>query len=476
MPRFVKDIVRAGRYKIGDRFEEVTPERLQKWARNFSKQREAGLSIPAPCFHEKTKSIPAFIGSDREGFLKKSTDNLGFWESLYYDPDAKALRGVIDAPGDVNDPNTPAGKIGQTIRETSIYVAKQWQDGSGRVWDDEPVMHIACVTHPVEGGQSNFQPASEDGLAIAMSFYSEEESDKEEQGEPAPQKPEANGSAKKKSFGSNKPEEVHGSEPLEVEPNAANSIASLLPLLEKHAGVKLPTDTSDDNFVERLMVALTQLSANDEDEVDGGSVFQPPKEAGAKTAPFIMSFTTDQQKAIVAAKVVNPATGKPFTLEEIASATAPAQATITDDVLMSSPTVGRLLKTTDGLMKTLTKTTADGFKVRIEALKRKLGPKAVEHLVPMVEGLEMSFGSDGQPNKPQVALLLESLEEAAKHIASSSLSANFDAAVAMSSPAGTVVVDTLPHPENDPSKSQAQMSDEQQTAIFNRLKRTGVLS
>ena len=456
MAQFLKDIVRVGKYHVpdgkgGTREVVLTPERLQKWATNFGKQQEAGLRVPAPGHHDFEKAIPVRLGTD--GTLKSSTDNLGFWDALWYDPEAQTLRGVVSASGDPNDPKTPAGMIGKSVRETSIYVNPKWKDGVGTEWD-EAVMHIACVTHPIQPGQPNFQQV-EDGLAVCMSFRNDAATD--------PSKP-------------SDPNKVLGSEdPTNVTSASNASISEVVQLLRDVAQIALPQDTTTDNIVERLLIALQQKSLTDEDGEGEGSTNEPPEGAQLRNAPFVMANLTQKQLDILT-KTVNPETGKPFTREELVTPAAPPE-----DVVMSHPKVKALEASTSILLTTITDQAKDNLRKRVSGLVQsgRAGKEYVEkHILPLVEGLVMSFGADNKPLKQPADLLVEALEALPVAVSTPApATPDYHAFLAMSHgglPTGAREVSGLPHPEsNEPATN---MTAEQMNGVFARLKAANLLS
>lgn len=454
MPKFVKDIVTAGKYvlpdgKGGSREIAITTERLQKWAENFEKQRNSGLHIPAPALHDFEKGIPVRMGQD--GTLRSSADNLGFWDYVWVDPETKTLKGVLDAPGSFDDPNTPAGKVGKTIRETSIYVAPKWKDGSGTEWD-EAVMHIACVTHPIEKSQANFQPA-DDGLAIAMSFKQADSSNAPSpSGEPVD------------------PNKVLGSKSTEYATSVDNGrIAEVITLLRDVAKISLPENTTQDNIVERLLIALSQKAIENEEEDEGG-VSQPPEGAQLRNAPFVMSFSQKQIEALL--KVQNPETGKPFTTAELKAVGEPAA-----DVVMSHPKVKELEKSSLILLNTVTEQAKANYRSRAAALVasgRANKAYVDSKILPMVEAVVMSFGEDGKPAVQPIDTVLDALE-AAPAIAAPPSVPNYADFLAMSH-GGYQVHGALPHPVEDPGNGDAPITADAATAVFSRLKQAGLLA
>src|SRR5690606_30074180 len=122
---------------------------------------QSGLRIPAPFQHLK-EAIPT------ETVEADAYNNGGYWEKFELSVvDGKnVLVGVIDTPGDVNDPNTPAGKFTSTAKEVSVCVKDQWTDGVGREWGP-CILHCAGVLHPVVPGQEGFS-ILDDSIALSI--------------------------------------------------------------------------------------------------------------------------------------------------------------------------------------------------------------------------------------------------------------------------------------------------------------------
>ena len=466
--RFIKDIVSVGKYHIPNGTDkpqehEVSLDRLRKWANTFNSMRDSGIRIPCP-FNHDINAVPVQLGLD--GTLPSSQENAGFWDALWVDEDQGRLMGVLDAPGNVDDASTPAGKISKTVRETSVYVRpKGWTDGSGRDWE-EPILHIAAVTHPIQPNQDNFQPLVED-IAIAMSFHQPESKGKKvpkgkaalpisgEEDDTDPTTP-------------SDPDKVLGSESPDVT-SMGNTVGDVVQMLREVAKIGLPEDTNEQNFIERLRIALTQKSISEEEEGGEGSVYQPPEGAALRNAPFVMAFTQQQIDAIVTAKVNNPATGKPFSAGDLQSA-----GTVDAEVVMSHPKFVELTKSTNTLLNTITEQAKNAYKGRIETLVKtgRAGKAYADStLNPMVDTLAMSFGSDGKPVAQPLDIVLNTLE-ALQPIAQPT----YDPVLAMSHgfPTGGTVHDSLPY--GQAGEGDAPLSADAMAAVFGRLQAAGVLS
>ena len=394
----------------GTKVLKLTPERLKKWAGTFQQMKSAGINVPAPWRHQK-EMTPVVMGHEGEGAVADAAQNAGFWTEMKYDPRAKALVGVVEVPGDRNDPNTPAGKMGTLVKETSIFTAPSWTDGRGRKWEDA-IMHVGCVTYPIEPGQDNFELV-EGEQVICMSFQEKPKKKPEEapgggtETDPAgetevldPESGTVSGDPEDVDKGLAEPESV---------PVGGGEIGNVIGMLES-AGIVLPSSTTPNNFLAYLEIALGQFLAcneGEEEEMDG-TYNTPPEGAKEKNAPVIMSFSDPQIKAILASKAVNPDTNKPFTEDELRGAVAPK---IDDNVIMSHPLVTKLANTVDSVTSVLNEQARSGYRQRAGRL---VNAKVIAALGPTGILINISRGS-----VVDQAALVRALEE--KKIAAAGL-------------------------------------------------------
>tara|TARA_R100000406_G_scaffold11504_2_gene7435 strand:- start:32327 stop:33613 length:1287 start_codon:yes stop_codon:yes gene_type:complete len=360
--RFKKPIVTTGVYTIpGDvpRKVKINQERLAHWKAQFDKMKEAGVSVPAPWNHSK-EALPMSVGND--GTLPRSDINAGWWDKLWVEDGT--LWGELDVPQSAD-----AVKIGTNVKETSIYVRPDFEDGSGNKWQDS-LMHIALVTHPIENGQGNFTPVGdESGLAISMSHLTEPL----EMASPE------------------KAEEQVSSNPVGVSPDRENSQNGVPALLEalRAVMIDLPEDTNDTNFMERLLVALRQKKASEHPE--DKSVSKPPEGAKEQPAPVAMS----QENA-----------------KEIEASSDDKQL---EEVVMSHPKFQAAQKTVNFLMGHIGNQHKEQLASRRDSLiaEGKITEEyAAQHLNPSIDGFQMSFGEDGSVSECAAAQIMDALEAA----------------------------------------------------------------
>lgn len=388
MPRFKKKIVSPGLYRIKNpitneiREELVTPERIQHWANEGRRYLQNGNRLPGPWTHiDPQTGAPIIVSAN--GVLPRSDLNGGFWDRLYteFDPvDGLSLIGEIEGDGDLNDANTPAGKIGRTVKETSIFALPEWTDGKGNTYRDVP-LHIALVTHPIQPGQTNFESLPTGSLAIAMSnlVYPLKMANPPSsiQGSTDPPSPYS-------SQGNNRPGQTGqgGGDPNS--PTSAASGADINQVLAalRQCGIDLPDDTNPMNFFERLLVAARQKAVSEGSA--GGDLYNQPE--GAMT----------QQPAPVA-MATNPAPVFDFSK-------------ITQEVLMSHPVVKSLVESNNQLQELVLSSARAALQTRIAKLlsEGRITEKyATEVLKPLIDGFAMS-----QIGKSPVEAVLTALEAA----------------------------------------------------------------
>lgn len=372
MARFKKKIVSAGVYRLPDgSLVTITPERLAHWVSEFNRYRKNGNRLPAPWTHIDPQTGKPVVMSP---YLERSDINAGFWENLWVEDDPRygtTLVGELEVPGDPDNPETPAGKVGTVVKETSVYVVPSFRDGKDNTYTDIP-LHIALVTHPVQPGQENFQPAiAMSNLAYVVMSAAPPGAERTPSANPTPSASPAPGAL------NNTP--LHASNP---------SIAVVLERL-RACGIVLPDDTTLENFLERLLVALAQKAASENPD---STVLKPPEGAVTKEpAPVAMSITPE------------------------------SFASISREVFMSHPVAKELFETNQRLLAVLENQTRESRRARIDALVksgRVTKETAEQKLYPLLEGLKMSFDEKGSPVPTVLDTILDVLESSLKPAAS----------------------------------------------------------
>lgn len=300
--RFEKVVLTPGKYQVAYQGstrveEEFTAERLAKIAETAEKMRTNGLRIPIPFRHfDKDSHTPTPVtlsptGQEIDPITGKQIQwdasiNAGFAESLYQNEDG-ALVAVLESFGDENDSNTPAGKIGTTCQETSIGLAKKYVDGKGNVYEDAPI-HIAACIKAVEPGQSNFVLLEgEDVSKVSGDLSIVSMSSQLLMALPASSTNETSGSGDRPISSDSGQEDA--------ESNLTCDVPSLLNLLRKlESPIDLPADTTIENLVERLCIAVNQKCCDEESEEEiepgeGNATPKPPQNSQEKQGTITMT-------------------------------------------------------------------------------------------------------------------------------------------------------------------------------------------
>ena len=391
MPKFEKTILTEGKFRQWNeatkKYEivHVTPERLRKLSDNFQKQQSKGMKIPGPWKHDFNVTA---LTTGESGLLEDATVNAGFWDSLVattLDNGKMALVGTIDAPGDPNDPNTPAGKIGTLVKDTSIYTRKDLPITSGVDKEElleEGIMHIALVTHPIELNQENFKLQDSNDIHLVMSNMVEESEQDE-------------------------------SEEESVSDNS--SLSQLVIDLKDVCKLYLPTNTTIDNLIENLSIAVNQYKLLNSDSTN-----QNPDTF--EVEPLLMSHLDPTQvDALIASKIVNPKTGKPYAKEDFSSKPLESQQDVKTQLVMSAMANSMQNERRKAYRTRIGQLVASGRTTQAFA-ESNLYPKADSYVLqfendqivePMVESLIMSLESVPAPvkNESEQPLVMSHTEE-----------------------------------------------------------------
>lgn len=383
MPKFDKVILKEGKYrqwneaKKAYEFVDVTPERIKKLVDTFQKMKSKGIRVPGPWKHDF--NITAFTTGDN-GLLASSTDNAGFWEDLAskVTEDGKlGLVGTIDAPGDAQDINTPAGKIGTLVRDTSIYTRKNVPitDGNDEVLE-EAIMHIALVTHPIELNQQNFQLKDEQDACLVMSQMVEE--------------PGEQGTSDTKS--------------------SPAILSQLINDLRDACKLYLPANTNIDNLVENLSIAVNQYKLLQSDPESDSETLE--------TEPLVMSHLDQTQiDALINGKIVNPKTNKPYSKEDFSSSPLQENKGQPDQ---------KMMLVMSAMQNSMQNDRRKAYRSRIDSLVesgRTTKSFADSNLYPMADNYNLEF-KDDQVVTPPVETLLMSLESMPAPVSSQSHESN----------------------------------------------------
>lgn len=275
MALFRKVIVRPGTYSVrtatGRRIVPITRDYIKELYDTNSKILESGMNIPAPYAHKDGDNIVPSILTDGEVDAetkekkKWSSDiNAGFWKRFEIGKNGEFV-GYVEVPGDESDLSTPAGKLGKTIKETSVLVEPEWTDGLNRKWK-KALRHVALVTNPVEPGQSNFEAVgSETSLAMSFSMADEIGGPPPSPGKKKEEESSEDKSSQTTQEGVGDEGKTEEDETKELDSTGEARIGEIVSLFKEKLGIEMPSDTTCDNFYDRLR---TVLIAREIDEMD----------------------------------------------------------------------------------------------------------------------------------------------------------------------------------------------------------------
>lgn len=239
---------------------------LHKVATVSNKMLEAGLRIPAPFDHNKNAK-PRTEQQEKDISInspESSFNNAGYWRNFWVAPNEKGvptLFGQLDAVGDPTDPKTPAYKVSNANEEVSVSITDNFEDGLGRTWTDG-ILHVAFVHHAVVPDQ----PPIDKSTIVNMSMIEE---------------------------GSNN-----------------ESLIEELKTVLRKVKINLPSSTNISTFLRDLLVAANQVPDSANDTLEPVPVYM-------SIGDNDMALTEAQAKALVSSNTPNPATGKPFTMEDL---------------------------------------------------------------------------------------------------------------------------------------------------------------
>ncbi len=400
--KFVKEILSEGPYLVstpsGPKEKQITAEDIRNYAETGAAMLKAGIKIPAPWMHVIDGKMPLPLSAEGVTELDP-TKNAGFWDSLYFelnDEGTLSLFGIVDAPGTTEQPESPAWKVSRTVKDTSIATFPNFVDGKGKNWGPYAIAHIALPVDPVEPGQSNFipLPGNFEGMVMSRKIMT---------------------------------------------PN----VSQLLTLLADR-GIALPTDTTSDNFMDRLMVALMN---------NGGSksgLTTKPSNGKVESYPIMMSLTKPQVDAILSSNVKNPTTGQPFTAEDFQDVPSAKEKELSESIVMMSQHVDSIYKAQ--------------YRARIDTLIATGccdQAYADKYLNPLAESIQMSF-TKGQINSTPLDTLLAALEALPPKVPGKQVPPTTPLSMSRT-PSGASTVDN-PLLKNGPS-----VTDERANEIINQM-------
>ena len=251
---------------------KVPVSRTKHWANTFNSLRAKGRKFPAPWKHNGSGPMDETSGTDilldepyhngegKSGRLSK--ENGGFWEKMWTDK-AGNLWGQLDVPR-----KDDADKVGTVVTEVSPYIKKNFIDGKEEY--EDCIMHVALVNHPVIPNQENFEPET-----IAASIPLSDDDDQYVSLSWATLSEELDDVTGPRTTGVNN---------LQSATNV--SVAQVMQLLTKmDPPVILPDDTGEENFLERLSIALLQHGEKGDDPT-----VNKPEGSSEEPSPIALSI------------------------------------------------------------------------------------------------------------------------------------------------------------------------------------------
>lgn len=298
--RYVKFGPAPRTFQINGEQKELSEAKLRQMVDNTKKLMSKGAKIPAPFAHKDEKGrIPSPVNIVNESLIDIETGEPINWRSdlnggflhdirygFYTDPDTgEQMEGVIteiDVFGDSDDPNTPAGKVGKTIQETSFGFEEDMIDSENELYEGYTPLHVAMVVNPVEEKQPNFALAmnkgSEKVIMMATDYPNQ-----------TGKGPTSTGSVSASSDDPSKTEVIA--------PRGDDELAEAIALLQS-SSIDMPDDTDRDNFIKVLILLLRQRQADVLGKNSGEndkSLTEKPEGGTAPTSPVAMSKTSDKE-------------------------------------------------------------------------------------------------------------------------------------------------------------------------------------
>lgn len=322
---FSKAILKIGTYHSPDGTVEVTPDRLRHWEQETKRLQTVGYAIPSHFDHANEIELLEPIAMDvlQRGRNRSAQATVGRLKDFKVAPDGQSAEIILE---------TLTDGARDAVASNAVYVSPvifpEWKDGAGNVYRDV-ITSFDLVDHPVDYSQSSFVPAVRMGLSRPYLFTGIRMSVQtlKSRGLKA-RKERLNGTLlrlgldtepKKKPYdpdgdgdddsspetdtdndgGSGMPE----GEMQDQGEEGYDKLDQVLDLLHEF-GVTLPDDTSDDELVKHLRVALTALLRNKDegmaDTANPDPTQDPTAQSPQAVAPMIatMSLTGPARQAV----------------------------------------------------------------------------------------------------------------------------------------------------------------------------------
>lgn len=359
MAKFTKTALKVGTYRSPDGEVNVTTERLRHWQEQFKRMKAANQVVPIDWDHAEEASAlqPMSLKDWRK--KRSSQDTVGLLDDFALSSDGKSAIVTLD----VRDP-----KAIQRANENAVYISPvlfpSWADGAGNDYQDV-ITHVDFVNHPVDHSQSEFTPAepgviacairmalskpyrlsettmaektielepyhgfirmgsddpadgffTKNGKTIPITVGGEDYLDDDHKAASPSKKWKGRGSKSRKGRkGKGKKMSLvlrmsEDTEPMEADvigEDDTDMVDEVLDLLEEN-GVVLPEDTTDENLVSTLRVALTAVNGKNiedpddepEDEGEPMEVQEPSISTMSLTASKALAYAEQQHQSSV---------------------------------------------------------------------------------------------------------------------------------------------------------------------------------
>lgn len=249
MATFEKDVLRVGTVRKNGRRYDFDSDRLQRYARSVNELASEGLKIPLVMEHSDPNDT-----SGKEGPREKAAK--GVKNGAGWITGARIDGGVLKLKMDVTDKDVAKKLQDKSIKFVSPDLRSKWTSPvSGKVYED--VIYNAALTHhPVGAEQGEFVQFSEGVLQLSLADYTqlaEDEDETESEGSSETPDTEAPPDPADNTDNPDMPEESGPSE-------SEQKLKLCLAWLEK-LDIPMQSDTTTENFVDRLTTSLMAVSA-----------------------------------------------------------------------------------------------------------------------------------------------------------------------------------------------------------------------
>ena len=159
MPKFSKDCLRPGSYRLGDgRWVTFTRDDIHALADRVNRMLAAGLNIPVTLEHDRA-AVPL---SAEERRINECRAVIGWVDGATLDGDTLIARLTIDDPADA--------ATARKCRFISPYVLRSFIDGAGHDLQSA-IAHVAVTPFPVQHNQQPFKllALSRAGYCLSLS-------------------------------------------------------------------------------------------------------------------------------------------------------------------------------------------------------------------------------------------------------------------------------------------------------------------